>query len=45
MNKLPEWNTLKSNYPALSAPVVFKQIGGKVELNFDIYPSHFKMQI
>lgn len=36
MNKLPEWNTLQSHYPALPAPVVFKQIGGKVELNFDM---------
>jgi len=36
MKKLPKWDVLKGNYPALPAPVVFKQIGGKVELNFDI---------
>jgi len=36
MNKLPKWNELKSNYPSLPAPAVFKQIGGKVELNFDM---------
>ncbi|WP_293264952.1 type VI secretion system amidase effector protein Tae4 [Neptunomonas sp.] len=36
MNKLPKWNILKSHYPAQPAPTVFKQIGGKVELNFDM---------
>lgn len=36
MNKLPKWEDLKSHYPALPAATVFKQIGGKVEFNFDI---------
>jgi hypothetical protein len=36
MNKLPEWKNLKDAYPALPAGTVFKQIGGKVELNYDI---------
>jgi hypothetical protein len=36
MKKLPTWDVLKGNYPALAAPAVFKQIGGKVELNYDI---------
>jgi hypothetical protein len=34
--KLPKWNALKVHYPALDASVVFKNIGGKVELNYDI---------
>lgn len=36
MSKLPKWSVLKSFYPALEAELVFKQIGGKVELNYDI---------
>lgn len=36
MKKLPSWGTLKAYYPALPASTVFKQIGGKVELNHDI---------
>ena len=36
MINLPTWNTIQKNYPALSAPAVFKKIGGKVELNHDI---------
>ena len=34
--KLPKWDGLKINYPALDAETVFKAIGGKVELNYDI---------
>lgn len=34
--KLPKWNVLKTLYPALDAGTVFKDIGGKVELNYDI---------
>ena len=34
--KLPKWETLKLQYPNFDAEVVFKQIGGKVELNYDI---------
>ncbi|MGD8908947.1 MAG: hypothetical protein PVI92_06320 [Chromatiales bacterium] len=34
--KLPKWNALKVHYPALDASTVFKNIGGKVELNHDI---------
>ena len=33
---LPEWNQLKTHYPALSAATVFSTIGGKVKLNYDI---------
>lgn len=33
---LPEWNQLKSHYPALTAATVFATIGGKVKLNYDI---------
>jgi hypothetical protein len=33
---LPKWDVLKINYPALDAGAVFKNIGGKVELNYDI---------
>ncbi len=33
---LPKWKNLKINYPASEAGTVFKQIGGKVELNYDI---------
>lgn len=36
MEKLPSSSVLKGNYPALSAPLAFKQKGGKVELNYDI---------
>lgn len=36
MNNLPKWNTLKLHYPNFSAAIVFKQIGGKVELNYDL---------
>ena len=34
--KLPKWEVLKTHYPALEAGIVFKNIGGKVELNYDI---------
>ena len=34
--ELPKWKTLKLHYPALDAGTVFKNIGGKVELNYDI---------
>lgn len=34
--KLPSWTTLKKNYPAHEAGKVFRDIGGKVELNYDI---------
>ncbi len=34
--ELPKWKNLKINYPALEAGTVFKKIGGKVELNYDI---------
>ncbi len=34
--KLPKWAFLKMHYPALEAGAVFKDIGGKVELNYDI---------
>jgi len=34
--KLPKWESLKTHYPALDAGVVFKGIGGKVELNYGI---------
>ena len=36
MKKLPKWDTLKLYYPNFEASVVFKQVGGKVELNYDI---------
>ncbi|WP_205472651.1 hypothetical protein [Agarivorans sp. Alg241-V36] len=36
MAKLPSWDVLSSNYPSLPASTVFKQIGGKVELNYDM---------
>jgi hypothetical protein len=36
MNKMPKWEVLKSHYPIQEAGYVFKQIGGKVELNYDI---------
>jgi len=36
MNKLPKWEVLKGYYPAQKAEDVFKLIGGKVELNFDM---------
>lgn len=34
--KLPKWDVLKIHYPAFEAGTVFKNIGGKVELNYDI---------
>ncbi len=34
--KLPKWDFLKMHYPAQEAGTVFKNIGGKVELNYDI---------
>lgn len=34
--ELPKWNTLKLHYPSLDAKTVFKNIGGKVEFNYDI---------
>jgi len=36
MNELPKWENLKLYYPVHEANVVFKMIGGKVELNYDI---------
>lgn len=34
--KLPNWHVLKMHYPAKGAGAVFKSVGGKVELNYDI---------
>lgn len=34
--KMPKWNLLKQYYPAHDAGVVFKSIGDKVELNYDL---------
>ncbi|MBL1277127.1 MAG: hypothetical protein COB30_013675 [Ectothiorhodospiraceae bacterium] len=36
MNKMPKWEVLKSHYPIQEAGYVFKKIGGKAELNYDI---------
>jgi hypothetical protein len=36
MKKLPKWETLRLHYPNFEAEIVFKQIGGKAELNYDI---------
>lgn len=34
--KLPTWEKLRANYPALPANVVFEKIGGKVGLNYEL---------
>lgn len=34
--ELPKWEVLQNNYPNLEAERVFKNIGGKVEYNYDI---------
>ena len=34
--KLPKWEVLQMHYPALEAEAVFRAIGGKVELNYDM---------
>jgi len=33
---LPNWESMRSNYPAFPAQVVFRQIGGKVEVNYEL---------
>ncbi len=34
--KLPTWENLRANYPALRANVVFKKIGGKVGSKYEL---------
>ena len=34
--KLPKWYVLKIHYPVKGAGAVFKEVGGKVELNYNI---------
>ena len=36
MKKLPAWNMLLANFPNKPAPEVFREIGGKVLLNYEI---------
>lgn len=36
MASLPRWTSLLKNFPNKSAPEVFSEIGGKVQLNYEI---------